>query len=326
MKKDTRAGGPSLSQAVAVTSIQPGGGFCIGLELFWDRVRRAYLRALRPGYVARMATLRQGACEDCAHDVIDARDVKFHRPVCGYTFRDEDNAFAWRGRLKLAQTGLAEVVVALFVGAVIMAALIAAAVVTPHWGYWVAAALGGLTWFQAIWFFRDPNRAIPTGDPSAFLSPSDGVVTDIEEIDDPEFPAEKAFRLSIYLSPLDVHLNRNPRDAQVEAVRYFPGRFLTASHYECAVQNEQLWVDLREDNGRLIRLKQISGSMARRLVCWLKEGEAVKAGERYGMIKYGSRADVILAADDPIDLAVKVGDRVYAGTTVLLRFVAEEKT
>jgi phosphatidylserine decarboxylase len=257
--------------------------------------------------------------------VIDARDLKFHRPVCGFTFKDEDNAFAWRGRIKFAQAGLAEVAVALFVGAAIMAALITAAVLTQHWGYWVAAALGGLTWFQAIWFFRDPNRTIPTGDESALLSPSDGVVTDIEELDDPEFPSEMAFRLSIYLSPLDVHLNRNPRDARVEAVRYFPGRFLTASHYECAVQNEQLWVDLREDNGRLIRVKQISGSMARRLVCWLKEGEAVKAGERYGLIKYGSRADIILSASESMDLKVKVGDRVYAGTTVLLRFTGEEK-
>src|SRR5262245_48359132 len=88
-----------------ITSPQPGGGFCMGLELAWGRLRRAWLRRVRPGYVRRMAEKRQGSCPDCPHDVIDPRDLKFHRNVCGYWFREEDDPFRWRGRLPVARAG-----------------------------------------------------------------------------------------------------------------------------------------------------------------------------------------------------------------------------
>src|SRR5262245_4860837 len=94
-----------------ITSAQPGGGWCMRLELAWDRLRRAALRRFRPGYVRRMAGLRQGQCPDCPHDIIDPRDLKFSRNVCGYWFHPEDDPFRWRGRLRLARAGLAEVVI-----------------------------------------------------------------------------------------------------------------------------------------------------------------------------------------------------------------------
>src|SRR5437870_4871169 len=118
--------------AVKPTSVQPGGGHCVGLELAWGRLRRAYLRRFRPGYVRRMAALRQGACADCAHDIIDSRDLKFCRNVCGHWFRPEDDAFRWRDRLRLARAGLAELFLfsVLFGG---LSVLFAAGAVLVNW-------------------------------------------------------------------------------------------------------------------------------------------------------------------------------------------------
>jgi phosphatidylserine decarboxylase len=104
-------------------------------------------------------------------------------------------------------------------------------------------------------------------------------------------------------------------------VRYFPGAYLDARHAECAVRNEQLWIDLEEaDSARPIRVKQIAGAIARRIVCWLKPGEAVRAGERLGMIKFGSRTEVLLPISEAMEVRVKVGDGVKGGCTVLLHF------
>src|SRR5436190_2881540 len=101
---------PEPLTSAPIGSAQPGGGFCYSLEIAWGRLRRAFLRRCRPGYVRRMQALRRGECPGCPHDVIDPRDLKFARPVCGYWFRPEDDRFAWRGRLRLARAGLAELV------------------------------------------------------------------------------------------------------------------------------------------------------------------------------------------------------------------------
>src|SRR5438093_4391426 len=101
--------GTSVSRA-KINSIQPGGGFCMELELAWGRLRRAWLRRFRPGYVRRMAELRQGQCPNCPHDITDPRDLKYWRNVCGYWFRPEDDPFRWRDRLGLARMGLAELI------------------------------------------------------------------------------------------------------------------------------------------------------------------------------------------------------------------------
>jgi phosphatidylserine decarboxylase len=313
---------PPLAEAAPPTSIQPGGGFCIGLEVAWGRFRRAWLRAVRPGYVRRMAERRQGRCDGCPHDIVDARDLKLVRNVCGFSFRPEDDPFRWRERLKLARAGLAEVVFSSLSCAGAIAALSTAAVLTGEWVCWLGVAVAAFLWFELVWFFRDPARPIP-GDPAALLSPADGVVTHIDEVDAPGFPGERAFRISIYLSPYNVHLNRLPRSGRVLSVRYFPGGFLNARHRDCVARNEQLWMDLREPGGRLVRVKQISGALARRLVCWLRIDEAVTAGERYGMIKYGSRTDVLLPTGEDRELKVAVGDKVNAGKSVLLRFSGE---
>jgi phosphatidylserine decarboxylase len=289
----------------------------MSVELAWGRLRRALLRHLRPGYVRRMAEKRQGHCENCPHDIIDPRDLKFCRNVCGYWFRPEDDRFQWRGRLGFARAGLAELVLFTLLFLLFAGALTAAALLV-HPAFWVPLALLTIVWLEVPFFFRDPQRPIPT-DPDAFLSPADGTVTHVGEVDDPDFPGGRAFRVSIFLSIFNVHVNRLPRTGRVVALRYFPGAFLDARHPECAVRNEQLWVDLEEPQGRLLRVKQISGAIARRIVCRLRLGEEVRAGERFGMIKFGSRTELLLPIAADLEVNVKVGDKVKGGSTILLR-------
>ncbi len=288
----------------------------MNLELRWGRLRRAWLRRFRPGYVRRMAALRQGECAQCSHDIIDPRDLKFVRNVCGYWFRPEDDRFGWRGRLGLARVGLAEVICysLLFLTVTL---LVAALGTFLHGAFWMVLPGVLFLWAEAVLFFRDPERVIPT-DPEALLSPADGRVDFVGEVEDPTFPGGRAFRVSIFLSVFNVHVNRVPRTARVVGLRYLPGRFLDARRAECAVENEQLWIDL-EEGDRFLRVKQISGAVARRIVCWLKLGESVRAGERLGMIKYGSRTDILLPVTEPVEVLVRPGDKVHGGSTVLLK-------
>jgi phosphatidylserine decarboxylase len=309
---------PPLPPPIAPDCIQPGGGLCLRIELAWGRLRRAWLRRFRPGYVRRMLAARLGDCAGCPHDIIDPRDLKLWRNVCGYHFRSEDDAFRWRERLGLARPGLAEVVLfSLLFAAVI--GLAAALALLADLALGLAALPPAVCWLELLWFFRDPERSIPI-DPQALVSPADGTVTHIEEIEEPDFPGGRALRISIFLSIFNVHVNRIPRAGRVLAVRYFPGAFLDARNPQSAVRNEQLWIDLEETGGgRHVRIKQISGAIARRIVCWLRPGEVVSKGERLGMIKLGSRTDVLLPAEEPRDLLVKVGDKVKGGATILVR-------
>jgi phosphatidylserine decarboxylase len=290
----------------------------MSLETAWGRLRRGWLRRFRPRYVARMRALRQGECPDCPHDIIDPRDLKFTRNVCGYWFRPEDDAFRWRGRLGLARAGLAEVVVFTLLFLAVSGALLALGWLV-HPAFWGALAVPALLYLEVIYFFRDPERVIPT-DPAALLSPADGTVTDVGEVEDPTFPGGRAFRISIFLSIFNVHVNRTPRTGRVVGLSYLPGAFLDARNPLSAVRNEQLWIDLEEPGGRFVRVKQISGAIARRIVCWLKLGEEVRSGERFGMIKFGSRTDVLIPAGENLEVFARVGDKVRGGATVLLRF------
>jgi phosphatidylserine decarboxylase len=310
--------GPTPLSPAPITSAQPGGGFCMALELAWGGWRRAWLRSVRPGYVRRMAALRRGECPDCPHDIVDPRDLKYYRNVCGYWFSPADDPFAWRGRLRLARYGLAELLCygGLFSAGAVCCGWLA---VQVHPLLLVPAAIcGGLGLF-VLSFFRDPERVAPT-DEQAVISPADGKVTHVEEVDDPDFPGGRAFRVSIFLSVFNVHVNRAPRAARVAALHYYPGEFLDARHGECAVRNEQFWIDFVDARtGQLVRVKQVAGAIARRIVCWLREHEQVGAGDRFGMIKFGSRTDVLVPAGTQRDVSVRVGDTVKGGQTMLFR-------
>jgi phosphatidylserine decarboxylase len=194
-------------------------------------------------------------------------------------------------------------------------AFLAALILHPLFLLPVFAALG--LWVFVVSFFRDPERIIPS-DPAALLSPADGTITHIDHVEDPDFPGGRAFRISMFLSVFNVHVNRLPRSARVVGLHYYPGTFLYANHPDCFARNEQLWIDL-DDGGRFVRVKQISGVAARRIVCWLKVGDVVPAGERFGMIKFGSRTEVYLPVGEVEEVLVKVGDRVGGGSSVLAR-------
>ncbi len=308
---------PSL-QSTPITSIQPGGGFCFALERAWGRCRRGWLRRFRPGYVRRMAQLRQGHCPNCPHDIIDSRDLKLYRNVCGYWFRPDDDPFAWRGRLPLARAGLAELLCFSTLFFLLSAAVVLLGVlVNPLLLLLLLLTL--TTEMFVLSFFRDPKRTIPS-DPDVLVSPADGTVTHVGVSSDPDFPGGRAFTVSIFLSVFNVHVNRLPRSGRVTALRYYPGEFLDARSSDCSVRNEQFWIDLTDARtGGLVRVKQIAGAIARRIVCWLRLDEEVRAGERLGMIKFGSRTEVSVPVELVEESLVKVGDCVHGGSTVLLR-------
>jgi phosphatidylserine decarboxylase len=301
------------------TGVQPGGhSLATHLEVAWGRLRRAFLRRFRPGYVRHMAELRQGQCADCCHDVIDSRDLKFCRNVCGYHFGPDDDPYRRRGLLPLARAGMAEVV---FYSVLLLGLTAAFSVpgALVHWAFFLGAALGVGLWVFVVSFFRDPERTIPT-DADALLSPADGTVISVGEVEELDFPGGRAFRVSIFLSPFNVHINRVPRTGRVVALRYFKGCFVAATRGDCDKVNEQFWLDLEEPSGRLLRIKQVAGAVARRIVCWARPNEELTAGERYGMIKLGSRTDVLMPAGEPTEVLVKPGDAVRGGATALVRF------
>jgi phosphatidylserine decarboxylase len=164
-----------------------------------------------------------------------------------------------------------------------------------------------------LFFFRDPERAV-TDAPRAVLSPADGRVMVAGRPTGEDFPAAEWQQSSVLLSPMDVHVNRMPVGGRVAKVRYHPGRFLPAYRPNAGDLNEytEVWID---HGGQPIVVRQIVGILARRIVCRTREGAEVKAGERFGVMKFGSRMDVFVPADARI--AVKVGDRVVGAVTVI---------
>jgi phosphatidylserine decarboxylase len=310
---------PALTPA-SPTSVQPGGhSIATHLEVIWGQWRRAFLRRFRPGYVEDQKQLRQGDCPDCPHDIVDSRDLKFLRNVCGYHFGRGDDPYSQRAILPLARAGRAEVV---FYGVLLggVAAVFALlAVWLDQWAFLLGSAIAIGFWLFLVSFFRDPERTIPT-DTDALLSPADGTIMEVGEVAEEGFPGGRAFRIVIFLSPFNVHVNRVPRTGKVVGLRYFRGRFQAAMKGDCDKVNEQFWLDLEEPSGRLVRIKQVSGAVARRIVCWARPNEDLKAGERYGMIKLGSRTDVLIPAGEAIDVLVKKGDAVRGGLAILLRF------
>jgi phosphatidylserine decarboxylase len=306
-----------LSPPEPPTAVQPGGfGWMVRCEIWWGRVRRAWLRTFRKKHVERWQAKQRGQCPRFGDQVIDPRDLKYIRNVCGISFDPVDDIYRRRESLGFARYGFAELVgYSAILGLLFFVASFLA--VTWHWGWLALSTVCVFIWLEVLWFFRDPERMIPA-DSHAILSPADGTVSHVEQCDDPEL-GPNTWRISIFLSIFNVHVNRIPLSGRVDQVRYFRGRFLDARHPDCATQNEQLWVDFADSLGGRFRVKQISGAIARRIVCWLRPGEEVKAGDRYGMIKFGSRTDLMIPAASVANIHVKVGDKVRGGATVLGR-------
>jgi len=165
--------------------------------------------------------------------------------------------------------------------------------------------------FFFLWFFRDPERVVP-GDPGAVVSPGDGKVTDLAPV---TVGTEKRLRISIFLSVFNVHVNRSPIAGVLREVRYQRGKFLNAMNHASADQNEQSIATIEGDDGQWVIFKQIAGLLARRIVFIPKVGDRLDRGQRVGLIKFGSRVDVLLDAGARVN--VKVGDHVKGGSSVL---------
>jgi phosphatidylserine decarboxylase len=181
------------------------------------------------------------------------------------------------------------------------------------WSLTQSVAIASLPVILAVfflWFFRDPERVVPAG-PGEIVSPADGVVTASEWI---ETSAGSRLRLSIFLNVFDVHVNRAPVAGTVKAVEYRQGHFMNAMKPESVLENEQTLVVI-DAGGYDISYKQIAGLLARRIVCTVKVGDRIRRGQRVGMIKFGSRVDILMPADAVP--RVKIGTRVQGGASIL---------
>src|SRR5437762_4536985 len=190
------------------------------------------------------------------------------------------------------------------------AALLLSWITSPLWALALLILVGIF-----LWFFRDPDRDIPDA-PGGIVSPADGKVTDVSPAED----SSGRSRISIFLSVIDVHVNRSPIEGVIRDVVYRKGKFLNAMGSDSAEQNEQNIVTV-EGGGQVLIFKQIAGLLARRIVFTKNVGEHVQRGERVGMIKFGSRVDVLLNASAKVQ--VKVGDRVKGGASVLAYLAPE---
>lgn len=178
---------------------------------------------------------------------------------------------------------------------------------------WIALPFALFAGFT-LWFFRDPERSIST-DPRAIVSPADGRILEVRRVPYPRILSGEAQRVSIFMSPLNVHVNRIPFAGTVRHVEYNPGKFLAAYAEKASLENEQTAVVIETERGDSLMFVQIAGMIARRIICRVQTGERVSRGERYGLIRFGSRCDFYLP--DNVDVLVKAGDRVAGARTVI---------
>ncbi|NLY01963.1 MAG: phosphatidylserine decarboxylase family protein [Rhodopirellula sp.] len=296
-----------------IPTAQPGGGVCFRVELLWGRLRRWYLHRFRSRYVRRMARLRRGDCVGAPWEIVDPRDLKYCSNRCNCFWAAVDDPFAWRDRLPLARWGLAELQ--------LMGWPLAVAAVSLFWSYWYLAWVPLVLLGFLLYFFRDPPRRIPS-DPGLLLSPADGRITEITRLDHDEHIGGSAVRIGIFLSLFDVHVNRSPCESRVVALRYSPGEFLNAINPCSARRNESMWIALEEESPpyRRMVVRQIAGAYARRIVCTLKTGESIGRGQKIGMIKLGSRTELIVPDEPQLRIEANVGDRVRGGASIIARY------
>ncbi|MEX0646598.1 MAG: phosphatidylserine decarboxylase family protein [Balneolaceae bacterium] len=185
----------------------------------------------------------------------------------------------------------------------------------PDWIGYIIYPLAGALCLLVLFFFRDPERSVPAGQERLVISPADGKIVQVQTIDEPAYINGKATQISIFLSPLDVHVNRVPVSGKVEYVKYYPGQYLMAWEDRASEMNEQAHFGVLHPSGMKMLFKQITGFLARRIVYYIEEGDQIKAGERFGIMKFGSRMDILLP--ESIQINVKKGDRTVAGESIL---------
>ncbi len=179
--------------------------------------------------------------------------------------------------------------------------------------FWLTTLCSVLTLF-VVWFFRNPDRAAPSGE-GVFVSPADGRVLKVEDVPRGENLTGPFRKVSIFMNIFDVHVNRAPCSGTVTAIHYHKGRFLSANLDKASELNEKNSIVIRREEGEDVLVSQIAGLIARRIVCWVGEGVHVERGDRIGMIRFGSRVEVFLPQDAKV--SVEAGTRVKAGETII---------
>ena len=215
--------------------------------------------------------------------------------------------------VRLARAGLREIVVATLG----LACVVGAASWLLGWGWygWVAVAIAAPVWLWVLYFFRDPDRTIPAG-PGLFVSPADGVVTDVTPVGPESELGCAGVRIGVFMSIFSVHVNRAPCDAEVTATAHAPGDFLDVRNPAGWSRNESVTISLAYQRHPLV-VRQIAGLVARRIVCDCRTGDALRRGQRLGMIKFGSRLELLLPEELNAEVCVSVGQKVLAGSSVL---------
>jgi len=200
-----------------------------------------------------------------------------------------------------------------FEGLPVVAAALSAAALFWALGWYKAAAFMTALAVFSLWFFRNPERRPPQGEKLA-VAPADGRVVFVGEVDEKRYVNARALKVSIFMNVFNVHVNRAPEAGKVSEVRYNPGKFISADRDKASMDNEQNAVTLDTASGRIVFV-QIAGLIARRIVCWVKPGDALARGERFGLIMFGSRVDIYMPTGS--HAGVKIGDKTRAGETVI---------
>lgn len=183
-----------------------------------------------------------------------------------------------------------------------------------HWSSYVIYFSMALLMAFILYFFRDPDREITEGE-NYVISPADGNIVQIKDVQEDVYIKGEAKQISIFLSPMDVHVNRVPVTGELEYLEYEPGIFLVAYDHRASELNERADFGVRHPSGTKIFFRQITGFLARRIVYHIEKGDDLKAGERFGMMKFGSRMDILVPAD--VEVNVSEGERAVAGKTIL---------
>jgi len=214
--------------------------------------------------------------------------------------------------MPIAREGYREIAVATL--------LLGACVAVCVWLFWPLAIPFAIVWVWVLSFFRDPRRE-RSYDKGELCSPADGTITEISELDDYEPIGGRAVRIGMFLSIFNVHANRAPCSGVVRAIDYVPGEFLDARHPESGKRNESntLVIDPDAPLPGPVVVRQVSGKVARRIVCHTREGDRMPIGHRFGMIKFGSRTELIIPLAAGTEVTVEIGDKVRAGLTILAR-------
>lgn len=181
--------------------------------------------------------------------------------------------------------------------------------------YWVLQTAFFLLWFWVLWFFRIPNRTYTVGE-NLIVAPADGKVVVIEETEEPEYFKDKRLQVSIFMSPLNVHVNRSPIKGLIKYVKYHPGKYLVAWHPKSSTENERTTVVVGNNQVTLL-MRQIAGALARRICYYVKEGQTIDQNAEFGFIRFGSRVDIYFPVGTKID--VEIGQHVKGGQTILAK-------